>query len=504
MTRQPQHLKAIWITSTLAAGIIYVGTASPGLLWGDSGDAQLRVFLGHLYDRLHLSRSHILYYLITGAISEFGVSASYSATLVSAVCGAITVGNISLLSALLISGRVGRLCAAALLLFSHSLWHLATVAEVMTLSTMLLSFELVLVTMFIRTRTHRWIIAAMFVNGLGLATHSMALLMWPAYVAMMLSFRRSGRPIPSRTVGVGLLATAIGALPLIALYLHLCAELGHPLDLFVNMLVGRYAPQVFNMEHALHLIARMIAYTAYCFPTPVILLALVGIGVLWRRQPRPLTLFLLFAFGACGAFAIRYDVADQHVFMLHSHLFLSILAGIGADHICARWRSTALGALLVAISCTGLAAYMFVPELLRRNPDLSPVPERHIPYRDNLAWFLQPWHHGDEGPERFARETLNALPRNVVLMVDSTPAPPLLYLQNRDSLRRDVRILGAHVYQPWFESAIDIASAERDVIVAEGRLLVLTRDPAYWNFYLRGEGYQAEPLGDVFRIVHRR
>ena len=94
------------------------------------------------------------------------------------------------------------------------------------------------------------------------------------------------------------------------------------------------------------------------------------------------------------------------------------------------------------------------------------------------------------------------MPEDSVLTIDSTAMAPLLYLQNADGLRRDVRILAGHAFQPWFEVRVDIASPQRDVIVSQRRLYAITQDRRSWNSHLRGDRYRAVPHEKLFRIEH--
>ncbi len=505
MSTETSNPRTVWLAATLAGAALYLSTAAPGLLWGDSGNAQLRILVGHWYDRADLSRSHLLYYMVADVIAGLGVSPAFTGSLLSAIAGAATVGNTAWLLTLFVKRRAAIVSGVCLLLFSHCLWHLSTVAEVMSFSTALLSLELVFAVKFITAGRGKWLVAALFVNGLGLSTHNMSLLMWPAYGGLIAWGFFVKKPISWRTLAFGVAMLGAGALPVISLFVVAVRASGDPVTVFSEMLSGRYGRHVYNVGFDWRLIAKMIAYTAYSLPTPLVAACVAGVGVLWTRQTRALSLFVLIAFATHCGFALRYNVPDQHVFMLHSYIFLIVFAAIGVDWLCDRWPFRRCSVIAIALALPAPVAYWIVPDLLQnRFPEIASrcLPDRVLPYRDNATWFLQPWRRGCQGPARFARETLASMPEDGILTIDSTPMAPMLYLQNADGLRRDVRILAGQAYQPWFEDKIDMASPQRDEIVGKGRLFAATRDRRSWNGHLQGDEYRAAPQGRLFRIEH--
>lgn len=505
-----------WTMATLAAAALYIGTMAPGLTWGDSGNAQLRTFAGHYFDPGNASRSHVLFYAVTIAIAKLGLAPFQAANLVSAAAGAITVGNVAWLLTLLVRRRVAVFCGAALLLCSHSLWHLASVAEVLTFSTMLLSLELVLVVKFIGTRRNGWLIGAAFVNGLGLAAHNMSLLIWPAYfVLLAMQYGRVTRP-SWRTLLWCLAALCAGASPFAALFVNTVRQGGGAGNALSQILAGRFGDYVYNTSLSIRTVAKMFAYSCYSFPSPLMVLTIPGAWALWRRESRELFWFLMMAFCGYFVFAVRYVVPDQHTFMLHSYLFMVVFVAIGIDYL-QDWegrkrsgshggpytvRGFVVAVMLMVLSLTSPVVYAVVPDILRSHyPDLAPLPRRQIRHRDNFNWFLKPWHGGYNGAEQFARDTLAALPPGALLVVDSTLMPPLLYLQNAEGVRRDVEIHGAHVYQPWRAEACDIASDDGLTAVRAGRVFTVSDRREEVNFHLRDSRFTFQRVGIVFRVM---
>jgi Protein O-mannosyl-transferase TMEM260-like len=491
-----------WMIATVVAAVLYITTMAPGVSWGDSGNAQVRVLNGLRWDRVDLSRSHVLYYIVGSFIADLGVDAAYLANLISALAGAVTVGNIAALAAVLKLRRTAVACAALMLMLSHALWHLSSVAEVMTFSTMLLTTEFLLIAKFVSARKPPWLIAAMFVNGLGVATHNMSLLMWPAYAVLLWMARRDKPETSWRTLLACGGALAIGASPVIALFFKMIGRRGTAFEVAHELLAGRFAPDVFNIFPSFGRLVKMAAYTAYSFPTPLLFLFTAGAFALWRRASRRFAVFFVVAFAVNFIFAIRYSVPDQHVFLLHSYLFGIIFIAFAIDKILDTRRSVATSAVLIALAMPAPLVYAVVPDLLKaRFPHLVPLPVRTVRYREPFRWFLKPWRRGDDGAERFAREVLNDLPYDAVLVIDSTLMPPILYLQGAQGLRRDVHIVGARSFQLWFDGPVSISEDMIAGFVKEGRMCTVSNEPRYLNPKITTERYKLEPLGHAYRMV---
>ena len=467
---------------------------------GDSADAQVRVQLGHWVDRQDLVRSHVPYYVAATALTKFGVEPAMAANALSAFSGAVTVGNLAWLIALLVRRRIAVFCGACLLMFSHALWHVSTIAEVMTFSTMLFTFELVFLLYFIRRRRFRWLIAALLANGLGLATHNMAALTWPAYLPVLWQLRDAVPRPRGAWLCAGLLALLVGASPLIGVFVAGVRANPDVPAVIQEMLIARFGSFVFNMSFPWKMLARVVGYIGYSFPSPLVFLVAVGPWALWRGGSRPTAWLVTIAFVVHFTFALRYNVPDQHMFLLHTLVMGVALVAIGVDRVVAAFPSTGVAVLLGLASVTAPVVYATVPDVLRRRmPDFAVLASRRLPHRDDFNWFLKPWRRGYVGPERFAREILEALPPKAVLVVDSTPMPTLVYVQIADRLRRDVRIIGAQKFQSWLGS-FDLAFADRDETIRDGRMFTITDDRRQVHGVLRSPRYGFVRRGPVFQV----
>ncbi|MBN1512513.1 MAG: DUF2723 domain-containing protein [Phycisphaerae bacterium] len=489
-----------WSLAALAGLGLYVATMAPGLLWGDSGDAQIRVLTGALTDARELARAHAPYYAVAIGLHRLtGADAAWVANLVAALAGAVTVANFAWLLTHFVRRLVPLVAGTAMLLLSHTLWQLSTGAEVVTFSTMCLSFELAAVVSYLTARKPVWLVLAVLANGIGWSTHNMALLTWPAYVVLIvMEWRR--RPSARVLIWAGM-AWLVGALPLIVLAVQEYWRLGSAGETLRSLLIGRYGQKVFNTNVSLGLLARVVIYGVMNFPTPLILVAPWGWWRLRTRTPGSAWWFLTVSMGVFMLFTVRYRVPDQYTFFVHAYLFLVLFAAVGIDGVLDRWPSRRLWVFVLGFSALGPPVYAVAPAIARGIPATHAVlPGREIPYREPYTWFLCPWRTGYGGAEQYAREVFQALPADAALIMDETMRSPLTYLQKRDGIRPDVC-----VPEPRYSSTegcsgtVDAAGAAQ--LIEDSRLFCASTVPTSLPKWLRSGAYRFESTGLVYRVT---
>lgn len=499
------RLGRVWLLAAACGLAVYLPTLAPGVLWGDSGDAQIRVLAGALSDPRELARAHVTYYATAIALAKvLRLEPAWAANLVAALAGAVTVANFAALLTRFVRRRVAVASGTALLLLSHTLWQLSTGAEVITFFTMCLSFELLMFARFAQTSRPSGLVAAAFANGLGFSTHNFALLTWPAYVILFVFQRKRLPSLSRRHAALAIGAWLLGAVPLAVLVLLEWGRVGSLAETARSLLVGRFGPEVFNTGISLGLVVRLIGFVGLNFPTPLILLAAGGWWRLRRSDSRGCWLFLSVAAATFILFGARYTVPDQYTFLVPSYIFLVLFTAVGVDEWLAHRPSTAGTILVLALSLTAPVAYALAPPLARRWPATAKVlSPREIPYREPYWWFLTPWRTGYHGPERYAREVFEALPPDALLLIDTTMRRPLVYLQRRERLRPDVRLPDAF---DWWDGRkpITIGPDNARSYIDRGLLFCATTVRPYIPAWLLDGDFEFESVGLVYRVTYAR
>lgn len=491
-----------WCIAFAAALVLYRLSMAPGLLWGDPGEAQFHTLYPGWLVAGQIARSHVLFYACSSALARLpGFDAASAANTVSVLGGAWTIANLAWLLSTLCRRRIAVVVGTMLLAFAHTFWQHAAQAEMLTLTTALLTTEAMALVRLVETGRLRWVAVLALANGLGASNHNFALLMWPVYVLLALRFLARWREQRARAVILAAVFLLMGMLPILLLSVDYYRTHESLRATVKSFLVGDYAQQVLNVSR----IPRLLKVAAFAvllnFPTPLLLAAPIGLAAA-RKSLEPIYVrYLTACLLIFGAFGMRYDVFDQHTFLIPFFLYLSILMALGVDHILDEFRRPKVAPLTLFFASLAPLCYAAAPPILRAyDPNIGPMPTRKFPHRDRLNWFLRPWRTGYDGPERFARETLAALPQNAVLVVDSSIWPPLNYLQLAEGIRLDVRLDSVVAHQPWLPA---IAWEEREQALAEGRLFSSAEDPYYQPCWMRSRDFRFEPFGHVFQVHER-
>lgn len=477
--------------------LLYLISVAPGALWQDSGLAQVRVLQRDLQGPLGLALSHPLYYafalLFQGLPFE---ESAYKTNLVSAVLGAVTVANVFALLRRLTRRADAAAVGAISLALAHTYWQHCALAEVYTVSTALLSGQLLCMERFLATRRAPWLVLTYLVNGAELSNHPLALLSI-AIIGLLTLWLIARRELSPLILIPAAFAWALGAGLILAL---IAREIGGgtpPATAIRSALVGHFAPAVFALLPTPALLVRSALYLGLNFPTPAALLILVGVARLRRLQPARFGALLAGLTGLHLLWAIRYDVPDQYTFFIVSAMLMSILIGLGAADVLAR-RPAARWALLAAAALPALV-YALLPSIAAA-ARLPLGLTRTVPFRDEYTYFLQPWKTGERGPLRFAEELYSTLPPFSVVIADETTVRPLHYYR----LTRDPRPL---LVEPSIRKAFgwdDIDEQFLQPQVRAGRVFVVTPQPGYCPAWLLADGkYDFVAHGSVFRVVPR-
>lgn len=483
-----------YLAGLFSALAFYALTVAPGPLWQDSGMAQVRVLCRDLFGSLGLALSHPLYYVLAIAfqVLPFADSA-FKTNLVSVVFGAVTVANILLAIRLLTGGWRGAAVGAVSLAVAHTFWQHCALAEVYTVTTALLSAELLCFLAWQRTRKPGWLTLLFLANGLGISNHllaSLSLACWIgwfiAHVARgLVPFRLACSLVPAWLAGaalyLGLIAVRIAAGDGIASTLR-------------SALVGEYGHHVMNLTLSGRLLLNSCLYLGLNFPTPAVLLAFVA----WRSARGhslvPGLRMILVLLGVFLVWAVRYTVPDQYTFFIPSLLYIGILIGLGAD----RFLSVRPGWFAVLLAAAAVPACVYIPlPTVAQRLDLNLGLTRQVPYRNEYEYFLHPWKTGYQGPRQFAEAMEKSLPDGAILIADGTTVRPIHYALLTGRWGRDVT-----VYPPLPRSGRPVAPSRESLEneLSQGMVFVVTPARGYCPGWLL-EGYETQSFGPIHRIV---
>jgi hypothetical protein len=342
-------------------------------------------------------------------------------------------------------------------------------------------------------------------NGLGIAVHMLATIPLACYIVFLivLSVRRS---IRAKDLAIIAALWVLGALPYEYLILKNMIQSGDVLGTLASAAFGnRWQADVLNTSLSWKLIKEDILFIVLNFPTPNALLFFVGLAGL-RRVGRTsgframiLALLVLFFLFAC-----RYTIVDRYAFFLPFYCMVAVVIGLGAYEFVG-WglphRDLFGGAsptllAIAAFTVLPVAVYALMPVVAQRL-HLSIGTRQDIPYRNDYEYFLRPWRTGYTGAERFAREALETSEPNAIVCADSTTVPPLLYVQEIEGLRADVKIVAGVVRSQGAPRVDEQTIAQ---LLKEHPIYVVSRRPGYSPAFILAR-YELAQAGVLWRVV---
>lgn len=479
---------------------MYGLTAAPGVLWQDSAMFQFRVWHGDVAGDEGLPLAHPLYILLAKAVALLPLgNYAFRVNLFSAVCAAACLGFLIDLLLSLTRSRTASIAGTALLAVSHTFWTHAVIAEVYALYSLALIAELWLLERFFSRRDIRWLIAGLLVCGLNLSNHLLAVLHLPAYMGVVIWGLRTGA-LHVRRIPWLMLAFVIGSIPYLSLVVAEIADGESVLQTLSYALVGppnrsKFVLMVsFSMKDQM---VRAVQYFVMNFPTPVIVLAPLGLRVAWKT---PSTRWFAAVGGAVFlvdfAFAIRYLVADQFVFYTPCYALFAIFTAIGITHVVprSRWQTITF----TALSLLPIGVYEVAPWLVERFQLAAPF-RREIAYRNSRAYFLRPRKNGETSAAEFARAAFERAAPDGLLIADTTIMNTLIYVRDVEGIGRDVTLhYGANITPG--PPAVTLTPDAIRPFVARGKAFVCCDVAGYVPPWILKD-YRLLADGPIFRLV---
>jgi len=477
-------------------GALYGISVAPGVLWQDNGMAQVRVVERDFVGDLGLALAHPLFYLIAQAFQSLPFSDSaYKTNLVSAVFGTLTVANFYLLVSLLLAKFVIRRHAAVLaalsLRLAHTFWQFSAMGEVYSVSTFILTCELLVFVRFTNTGHRGWWLLLWFLNGLECSNHVLALvtlsiiILWSCFLIYRGQIRWMWI-FPAAALWI------VGCLPYEILGFQAWSK-GESLKAVLHsMLFGQYQSQVLNVHINIRLLGMAMAGIVLNFLTPNVLLIPAGWATARKFISRGTFFFLLLLTVVHLAFASRYPVRDQYSFFIIPVLLLAIWLGFGAAWILTRWSKRAM-IPLVLLALIPPVGYAFIPSLVHRvAPNFAAPP---VAYRDAAEYFFWPWKTGYHGPDRLAEEVFAMAKPDAIVIADSTTSRPFIYHQKAKNERTDILVVSDLYGKIPAEEKVQKLTEELKL----RQIYIVRPYPEYTPKWIL-EHFRWVPAGPVYRI----
>ena len=499
-TAKPERTALWYLVVLVGAGVFYVVSCAPTILWQDSALFVYRVWHNDIEGNLGLALAHPLYVMIGIVVKNIPIGQlAYRINLISAVFGALTAANLFLLVRLWLGKFLPALIAAITLAVSWTFWQQAVISETYTLYTALMLGELIVLLQYTKTKQITYLYLLGLLNGLALANHLWAVFGFGCYFVLLV-FLLVRKQISLRHFGVVVLLWIIGALPYEYIVVKNMILSGDVRATLASALFGTlWQGSVLSSSVTIKMALENVIFILLNFPTPNLVLFFVGIRVFRKMTPsRSFGNIVLALLVLYFIFAFRYTVPDRYVFFVPFYCLAAALIGMGADVFLRRFKHNWLVFLVVIFSLLPIGVYFVTPEIGRAMYK-GLGQRRQRPYRDEYTYFLQPWKSGYRGAERFAEEALDIVEKDAIIYADTTVAHALLYVQEVTGRRSDVKIVS---YYDMSENAPVFNADTVGGIIRTSALYVVSPVKGYCPGFLI-DGYDFSHVGVLWRVVEK-
>ncbi len=323
--------------------LVYLKTLAPGVYGFDSAE-----FATGVYSQGVIHPPGFPLYLLIGKLFTYLPfrDIAYRLNLMSAVFASITVVVLYYVAVSIVDSRLSAWVAALLFAISNYFWQMALVAEVYTLFTALVIIDLLIVQLWRKTGSKKFLFAFSFLYGITLTSHTSGILFAPAF-AWLIIMTPSWHKSCWKWVGLMFLLFIAG----LSLYLYLpIRSSAHPLidytlfypDIDISTASGLWwlisGKAYFNFAFGytwLELPAEILRFTSYLWRNFLgigVIFGLVGLVSLSRKNINfSVGIFLMF-FGNI-VFFINYRVMDKDTMFLAAYLIWAIFIAVGLEAI---------------------------------------------------------------------------------------------------------------------------------------------------------------------------
>ena len=497
------------IAVLIIAFLFYCLTLAPTIIGGDS--SQLAINVAQLNLHFGNASDHPLYIIIGRLFSLLPFELAYSMNIMSAFFGAFSIMLIYLIIKKISGSHFPAAFGALSLMVSHTFWQHSVIAEVYTLHGFFLSLLIYLTVIKSENRFIKYSVPFIFL--IGTCNHLILVTTIPAFIYYILA--NSTSDIRKKVVIIGasfvvLFLFIIGFFYLMeAYYLKRILRrilLGPP-----PILHYLFLPDDLNtfLKECLF----YFLYLIYQFPIFGILIGFIGIIRLLNREKKT-AIFLLMIILVNGLFFIKTTSwqslgGTKYTFYLSDYIVFSIFLGYGSD-ILFKWADKIIDrtklmtgtlkikyifdmfVIVLFLSLT-ILFYHTMPYIVdRSNIDL--LHARHLKYRDNERFFLNPNKKGYYGDRQLGEEMLKLAKKDSIIFADYTIYAILNYLKTIENRRPDIHLLYSGSNMELIKEFDKIKKKNPEISI------YLADMNHYYN--LKGiEGkYSVKPIGPFYKI----
>ncbi|MBW2717323.1 MAG: DUF2723 domain-containing protein [Deltaproteobacteria bacterium] len=386
----------------------------------------------------------------------------YSLNLLCAGLASVTVYLVFRIGIALTDDVWSSALGACVLMVSHSLWWHATMLEVYTLSTALLSATLLFVVRYDRGRRLADLAWAVFFFGLCCSNHPQMGLVGAGFLGLLAFSEVRAQVLRPKPLLILTGCFLAGFSVYLAVFgFELAARVAGSADRTVADVVRRMLHETSGGDFKQHMFPRglgmrqrlfwwgyWLALLVYNFPPPWLLAAPAGVGYAWRRVDLRVSFaFLGWVLAAQILWSTNYLVWDMWAFSLPVYLCVGVLVIVGIAGFARRGRAARF--LLVALAPTvALTPWIYAraADLASQRPwvmsELSRIPqlEQAAAFWEPLDYFLDPNKRGYDRVERTSSRILEALEPDACFWGNEATAfyPLRFYYQDVLGRRPDV------------------------------------------------------------------
>jgi hypothetical protein len=506
--------------------LAYLRTMRPTFGWGDSSELTTAAYffgVGH-------SPGYPTWMLIAYPFSHLPIGeVAFRVNLMNALLGALGVSVLYLVYRAISGSRGAAFIGALAFAFSATFWDTTTEADVFTLHVCLAA---VMVLVVLRWRSaqaesgqeanpcptdqepakelpyeqrgghrnarpaDRWLYLLAWLVGISLGNHALTLLMAPALIYLVWA-ERGWRFFAHRRVLFCLGFLVLGLSVYVLLPIRAAANPPpypnnpHSLADLWNLMTAPGARQSMFSDGLLLPARRAVANFRRLgmeFGIAGCALALVGLGLLWRRD-RKLLVFLALIGGVDVAYACNFSIFDIYLYYLPLDLAVAGLVAAGAA------AALELGAKAVARAHGESRAFRPAWQYGLTLALLLALPftlfSSHLAKVDGSR---------DLSAELFGRAVLREVEPGAVVMADWWCIGPLWYLKHVGGQRRDVTLLAA----ASVDTDARFNRLTRKDVVARYPVAYFVEEMTYRRKLLQDQGYWLVPEGPVSRVLSQR